>query len=312
LQLEPKQLPCSARIDYSQAMGERTLPFVVQLDLAASNLYPAPGENQRFCYNVTGVADGICHFADLKYFVLGICASIPEEQIANITVKINGMEQNVYFGRGGNVQLLTSQNPDRHTGCTGLRFDFRVNGGGGHMRFCFELARPYPIGPNPVCLFGGGIAAEGLSICGPVCEELGTCETAAYQPLNVSVPVTVTPFVNEGEATTYCCGDPIVIREPAEADCIHDGNCSFIITQKICVRIPVTFGATASLGRTFVRCGEATNEDVCTGCGTSNKPPDNKKPKPWVAAGNVEQPGASAIQACLSSDNRMLLDMILD
>lgn len=312
MQHKSEQLPCSTRIDYSQAMGERTLPFVFQLDLAASNLYPAPGENQRFCYNVTGVADGRCHFADLKYFVLGICDSIPEEQIANITVRINGMEQNVYFGRNGNVQLLTSQNPDRHTGCTGLKFDFGVNRAGGHMKFCFELTRPYPIGPNPVCLFGGGITAEGLSICGPVCEELGTCEAVAFQPLSISVPVTVTPFVNEGEATTHCCGDPIVIREPAGGDCIHDGNCTFIITQKICVRIPVTFGATASLGHTFVRCGEATDEDVCTGCGTNNKPPDNKKPKPRAAAGSPEHSGASVIQACINNDNRLLLDLILD
>ena len=300
------QLPCNSEIDYSQVQGDRILPFKFELDVPASNLFPDPGDNQRFCYNVTGVGGGGPQEADLSHFVLGICDEIPADQIVNITV--NEVPQVL----NGDVELRTPENPDPTTGCAGLKFDFEVNKEGGQLTFCFELTVPRDIGPNPVCLFGGGVTAQGLSICGPVCEELGTCETAAYQPLSVSVPVTVTPFVNEGEATTYCCGDPIVIREPDGSDCIHDSDCTFIITQKICVRIPVTFGATASLGRTFVRCGEATDEDVCTGCGTNNKPPDNKKPKPRVAEGSPEQSGVSAIQACLNNDNRLLLDLILD
>lgn len=284
------------------------LPFVFELDMASSNLNPDPGENQRFCYSVTGVEVGRCHSADLSHFVLGICDAIPEDHIVNITVTINGMQQTVDYGWKGNVQLKLPKNPDRHTGCVGLRFEFGVNKSGGHMVFCFELTKPYPIGPNPVCLFGGGVTAGGLSICGPVCSEAGTCQTAAYQPLSVSVPVTVEPFVSEGEATTFCCGDPTVIREPARCDCIDKDTCTFVITQNLCVKVPVTFGATTSVGRAIVQCGQATSQDVCTDCGTTNAlSADNAS---WV--GNASSAdNVSAIKACFDCKNIMLIDSIL-
>lgn len=303
------------------------LPFVFELDLTASNLDPGPGQNQRFCYKVTGVDNGRCHSADLSHFVLGICDRISENQVTNISVTINGMDQTVDYGWKGNVELLLPQNPDRHTGCIGLRFKFGVNKSGGQMQFCFELTEPYPIGPNPVCLYGGGVAAEGLSICGPVCEEVGTCETAAYQPLSVSVPVTVEPFVREGEATTFCYGDPTVIREPARCDYIDKETCTFVITQNICVKVPVTFGANATVGRATVRCGEATGEDICTGCGTGNAPPVGKLP---TVKEVLNEPGeinsflaetslkgvfsyaSSVLKACLNSNDKTLIDLIFD
>lgn len=52
------QQVCELTVDYSNVTtGNRILPFVFALDLAASNLTPGPGQNQRFCYNVTGVGD---------------------------------------------------------------------------------------------------------------------------------------------------------------------------------------------------------------------------------------------------------------
>lgn len=327
MQRKSWQLPCSNRIDYSQVKGKRMLPFVLELDLAASNLNPGPGENQRFCYNVTGVDRVRCYSANLSHFVLGICDEIPESQVANITVTINGMQQTVDFGRGGNVELKTPQEPDRSTGCTGLRFEFGVNKSGGQMVFCFELTTPYPVGPNQVCLYGGGVTAAGLSICGPVCEEVGTCETAAYQPLSVSVPVTVEPFVSEGEATTFCCGDPTVIREPARCDCIDDNTCTFVITQNLCVKVPVTFGANALVGSAIVQCGEATGEDVCTGCGTGNVsstanrpsirevlngPGEANSPSGNAALNGVSSYESSVLKACLKANNKTFIDLIFN
>lgn len=323
----PSQLQCSKRIDYSEVNGKRILPFVFELDLETSNLDPAPGENQRFCYNVTGVGRGGYHSANLSHFVLGICDRIPENQITNITVTINGMQQTVDYGWKGNVQLILPQKPDRYAGCAGLRFEFGVNKSGGQMAFCFELTTPYPVGPNPVCLYGGGVAAEGLSICGPVCEEVGTCETAAYQPLSVSVPVTVDPFVREGEATTFCCGDPTVIREPAMIDCIDHNTCTFIITQNICVRVPVTFGANATVGEASVQCGEATGEDICTGCGTTNassevdapsirevlnQPEEINSPSAGACFNGKVTYESSALKACLGSDKKSIFNLLFD
>ncbi len=264
MQIKPAQFPCNLEIDYSQVMGERILPFVFELDLAESNLDPGPEENQRFCYNVTGVGEDNPQFADLSHFVLGICDQIPEDQIVNITV--NGVPQVL----NGDVELRTPQNPDPPTGCAGLKFDFEVNKVGGQLTFCFELTETYDFGPNPVCLFGGGETAEGLSICGPVCQEIETCEGVGYQPLSVCVPVTVTPFAIEGTSTTFCCGPPTVTPGPAMCEGEENGSCEFTMTQELCVRVPVTFGATSSVGSTFVNCGDATDEDVCTDCGNTN------------------------------------------
>lgn len=42
---------CHKRIDYSKVTGDRIPPFVFELNLKDSNLYPEEGEKQRFCYN---------------------------------------------------------------------------------------------------------------------------------------------------------------------------------------------------------------------------------------------------------------------
>ncbi|MDD2574224.1 MAG: hypothetical protein PHS13_08265 [Firmicutes bacterium] len=264
MSIKTAQMPCSTDIDYSQVTEDPILPFIFQLNLADSILDPDPGENQRFCYNVMGVGEDTDEFADLSHFVLGICDEIPEDQIVNITV--NGEPQVI----NGDVELRTPQNPDPQTGCAGLKFDFEVNKAGGQLTFCFELTQIYPIGPNPVCLFGGGETAEGLSICGPECQQVETCEGVGYQPLSVCVPVTVSPFAIEGTSTTFCCGDPVVTPGPAVCEGVEDGICEFTMTQDLCVRVPVTFGATSLVGSTFVQCGDATDEDVCTGCGDVN------------------------------------------
>jgi hypothetical protein len=313
LEQRPAQLPCNKYIDYSQVTGDRILPFVFELDTEASNLDPGPGKNQRFCYNVIGNAKVRYRFANLCYFILGICDQITMDQIAHIEVRINGIKQKVVFGEGGNVQLLTPQRPDPITRCAGLKFDFELNKAGDHMKLCYELNTPYPVGPNPVCLFGGGVTAKGLSICGPACEQQqGTCEAAAYQPLSVSVPVTVRPFVNKGSPTTYCCGEPIVDLVSAECEEIDEGACSFVITQKLCVKVPITFGATASVGSTFVQCGQATNEDVCTGCGTTNAPPTDNQCERETYVSGLEAKNQTALETCIKYNNRLLLDSILD
>jgi len=161
---------------------------------------------------------------------------------------------------------MSSENPDPPTGCPGLKFDFGLDKVDGVMNICYELTTTYPVGPNPVCLFGGGVTASGLSICGPVCGDVGNCETVVYQPLSVCVPVTVTPSAVAGPSSTFCCGDPIVT--PGATACPGTNrSCTFTVTQQLCVAIPVVFRATSTVGDPSVVCGDATGEDVCTGCG---------------------------------------------
>ena len=267
-----EQLACNLEIDYSQVIGTRVFPFEIELDLENSNLIPGPGENQRFCYNVTGIGMDIPIFADLSHWVLGICDQITEAEIVNITVVIDGVEQEVEFGEGGNVELRTPENPDPQTGCAGLKFDFGLDKVDGVMNVCFELTTTYPIGPNAVCLFGGDTAATGLSICGPVCDEQQICTANAFQEATICVPVEVIPFANPGETTTFCCGDPVITPGTEVCPGEVNGRCRFNITQTICVRVPVEFGADAIVDDPRVQCGEVSSEDICTGCTPAQAP----------------------------------------
>lgn len=46
---------CESSIDFSAVRGDRILPFIFYLNKENSNLDPAPGEYQTFCYDVIGV-----------------------------------------------------------------------------------------------------------------------------------------------------------------------------------------------------------------------------------------------------------------
>lgn len=240
------------------------------MDTVASNLDPDQGENQRFCYNITGIGQDNSRFADLSHFVLSFCEDITEDQLENVTVIIDGVPQTVIIGENGNVEIFNPPDVDPPTGCPGIKFDFGLNKAGGEMTVCFELNVVYPIGPTPLCLFGAGETRSGLSICGPVCNGepvVETCPATAFVPMTVCTPVTVTPFVNPLPTTTFCCGSPEVLPPPATCGGVRNGTVQFIITQDICVRVPVEFGANTSVGAVFVEAGTPTEEDVCTNCG---------------------------------------------
>ncbi len=270
MSVEIAQLPCLEEIDYSTIIGQRVLPFVIELDSDDSDLFPAPGDNQRFCYNIIGEGLDLPLYADLSHLVLGICPNIPASEILNISVIRDGIEEDIDFGPDGNVQLRSPENPDPPTGCPGLKFNFGLDKVAGVMSICFELATEYPIGPTVVCLFGGNVTVNQLSICGPVCSAIQTCEATAYQPFSVCVPVTVTPFAIPGDTTTVCCGPPTVTPGTPTCPGVENGSCTFTITQNICVAVPIEFGATPVVGNPFVQCGTASAEDICTGCGDVN------------------------------------------
>jgi hypothetical protein len=268
------QTDCNLSINYTNVPGTPILPFIITLDTTLSILDPAPGQNQRFCYRVIGVGQDNNTFADLSHIVFGICDEIPASQIVNITVVIDGEPQNVVFGPDGNVELFPPNNPDPPTGCPGLKYDFGLDKVDGEMLVCFELTTPYPIGPNPVCLFGGGVTRNGLSVCGPVCDAFNQCESTAYQRATVCAPVNVSPFAMTGTPITRCCGDPIITPGTTICNGTPSGSCTFTITQTICVEVPVNFGANTVVGVPFVQCGEATEENICANCDMMNSQDD--------------------------------------
>ena len=247
---------CTNEIDYSKISGERLLPFRFVLDLDDSILKPEEGEYQTFCYHVTGVGRETPAFADLSYFLLGICDEIDKDDIVSISVTIDDKPQEIIWDK--NVEIKTPEHPDQKTGCTGLKFTFPLDKADGEMDVCFSLATPHNIGPVDVCLFGGDVTATGLSICGPVCDEIHSCDSTFFQKETVCVPVTVTPFANAGKAKATCCGKPVVSNQ---------GSCSgtrrsytFTVTQTLCIEIPISFGAVVETGTATVQCGEVSEE----------------------------------------------------
>ena len=166
---------CNLEIDYSLVAADKILPFQISLNLTDSILEPAPNQNQKFCYDIIGVGQDNSDFADLSHSVFSICDEIPKEQIANVTVVIDGVPQEVIFEPGGNVELKTPLNPDPPTGCAGLKFDFPLDKVIGTMQLCFELTITRAIDGIEVCLFGAGETVKGLYICGPNCDIVIPC-----------------------------------------------------------------------------------------------------------------------------------------
>lgn len=262
---EARQLECNTLINYSNIIVDnRSFPFIIEL-APQSILNPLPGQNQKFCYLITGIGEDIPSFVDISHSVFGICDEILSSEIINIQVFIDDVQQPVDFSNDGNVQLKTPQNPDPPTGCTGLKFNFPVikdpDLPGSRMLLCFELTTPYPVGDNTVCLFGGGLTVNELSICGPVCKTSENCEVFGYQRANICVPVTVRPIVSTQQPITKCCEMPVVFTGLCQNG-ILNGTCTFSITQEICVEVPVDFGAQTQVGTPFNSCVSAANTSL--------------------------------------------------
>jgi hypothetical protein len=92
-----------------------------------------------------------------------------------------------------------------------------------------------------------------------------TCPAVGYQTLSVCVPVMVEPFAKAGATVTKCCGEPVINDCDSMCKGKKKGVCSFTVTQDICVEVPIHFGATTTVGDTYVECKEI--KDMC--CGTS-------------------------------------------
>ena len=91
------------------------------------------------------------------------------------------------------------------------------------------------------------------------------CPVTGHQIIDVSLPVTVTPFGCVGRTVTKCCGAPTIIPG-ACGEGAQCGSCVFTITQRLCVSVPVLFGAMVDTGETFVNCGGVSVDDICAEC----------------------------------------------
>ncbi|MCH3972322.1 MAG: hypothetical protein LKE53_06090 [Oscillospiraceae bacterium] len=91
----------------------------------------------------------------------------------------------------------------------------------------------------------------------PIPQQAGSCTSVGSHRAQVTLPVALKPKTTLGSVETECCGDPSIICR--ENRCTH--LCEFLIVQKICIKIPVTYSTTASAGDPSIFCGR------CGECG---------------------------------------------
>lgn len=108
-------------------------------------------------------------------------------------------------------------------------------------------------------------------------NEEQTAPAVGYQSASVCVPVTVTPFANAEPTVTKCCGTPLI--SPGKNTCVgtKNGTCLFTISQDICISVPVSFGAVATVGDAYVTCNGASADDICTDCSVVVTEPDTEE-----------------------------------
>ncbi len=249
------QEPCPLVADYTGT----DIPVTVALDEENSILNPGPGQLQKFCYIVTQVEEPTA----LSHWVLGICPDITEEDLGEVTVFINGEEQNVIIGE--NVQIFTPPDTDPGGACSGLKFDFGLEEQGDVMTVCFELQQTYEVGSNLVCVTAGGETLSTEFVCGPVCN--GCEDTTVFQTIDVCVPVTVTASADVGPVEVICCGNATVSFEPCPFEC--DTEITFYVRRRVCAIIPVDIDVDAEGGDVCVTL-VATSEEECLDCPQDN------------------------------------------
>jgi|GEM_PF-1171957 hypothetical protein len=84
-------------------------------------------------------------------------------------------------------------------------------------------------------------------------EEPMLCPTTVHETVCVQAGVTITPNVDVGDIESFCVGDPMIGRCPGTPSTTR--TCTFIVSQNICVQIPLMFSATATAVPIGIVCG---------------------------------------------------------
>ena len=93
----------------------------------------------------------------------------------------------------------------------------------------------------------------------PSCDlnDCSKCNATAYQPIKCCVNVSVTPCAICDPPTVSCCGDPEFCT-PSACNDYNDTSATFTIKQLILVKLPVRFGAHATIGDAKFNFGKKT------------------------------------------------------
>lgn len=92
--------------------------------------------------------------------------------------------------------------------------------------------------------------------CEDKMDSFITCERTLHQKAKISLPISIEPFVVSGKIKARCCGDTEV-----SIDC--KDNCSYVITQDICIEIPLKYGVSVEINEEYTECKEPNIEGTC-------------------------------------------------
>lgn len=76
--------------------------------------------------------------------------------------------------------------------------------------------------------------------------NLQVCESAAYIPMTISTPISLRPCIRKLPITATICGDPVLEPTPCG---------TFILTQKLYVKVPIEISIDSNIGSTPPCCG---------------------------------------------------------
>lgn len=83
------------------------------------------------------------------------------------------------------------------------------------------------------------------------CDDQGDgCSTVNYQYANISTPIEIRPNVRTGEITIECCEEPFIEC----CDCDRENGLDIVVTQKVCIKIPVKYQIEACVGEESITC----------------------------------------------------------
>ena len=82
------------------------------------------------------------------------------------------------------------------------------------------------------------------------CPCPGGCTRTSVQCVDVDAPIVLTPDVTFGDVTVRCQGNPCITCQSAP-----DGSsCTVIMTQQLCVSIPVHYNVESAPGTPTISC----------------------------------------------------------
>ena len=110
-------------------------------------------------------------------------------------------------------------------------------------------------------------AAQTAVNCQPAEDEVKACEDVVHENACIQATVTLAPKVDVGDIQTFCINNPVI--RPCSATTPTTRLCRFMVSQEICVQIPLTFSADVEAVPSGISCGapgigECSHTTSCT------------------------------------------------